>query len=234
MPRRTEPTLWVAYIAAHEEARGWVPLSRRDAQLLFHRVGGGRVSVALCDLVADGWLEVRNPTSVALANGYRLGPRITGSDRTTWFALGRALFAHDGLLHPYLGSPLLMRGSILATGFLVLALIDRAGGAISRRDLQTALAPLLSPSSVNKRIAFLRQAALLAPDGEPKLTVTWRERLTSLRTESVWSGSPSRRKTWSPSAKVATPPLRVRCTYATRMIPALRCRLMSAAWMAVS
>ena len=139
-----------------------VAYARRDAQLIFSRAGGDRVSKHLRVLVEDGWLLVAERTKGKIPHIYSRGPllRRRSALLEEWATISATLWGDGGLLTRFRGSPALGVGCLGVYRVLVLAVIVY-DPPVTKSVLRGYLGPWMSRQTVTTATTVLMEAGLI-------------------------------------------------------------------------
>ena len=139
-----------------------VAYARRDAQLIFSRAGGDRVSNHLRVLVEDGWLLVAERTKGKIPHIYSRGPllRRRSALLEEWATISATLWGDGGLLTRFRGSPALGVGCLGVYRVLVLAVIVY-DPPVTKSVLRGYLGPWMSRQTVTTATTVLVEAGLI-------------------------------------------------------------------------
>ena len=168
--------------------RGWmgrshsIQMSGRLLTELSCRSGRRQVAVRLRRLVSDGYLTVVREATFSEGTVYGKGWRLV---RRSSFGrdvqvLSDQLFGKTGFARPLVGVSAFGFGFLNLSGLLIVGVLSRCDEAVEVVAVKRYLDGLLTPATVGRSIARLKDHGIVSGDRSVSLVSDWRERLDSI------------------------------------------------------
>ncbi len=184
VPRSSPPAAFskvlLGYIIAKCQKGGSYTLPRRDAMLLFNRVGGRAQSALLKQLCTDNWLKRTKKSPNSQAYTYSPGPKFKSDPAlfAEWTEVSKMLFGYGGLLKPFIDSPAWAHRALGPNGIYVLAILLDADSNVHKKELNRLCEWLMSTATVKAKLEKLQAAGLVSKTRSGySLAIGWEVRL---------------------------------------------------------